>query len=97
MEKLTLKKPLPIGGGDKKLEELKFRDHTIADDYLAFDKRGGVAQNIALIASITGTDEELVRRLHGKDYRAATKIIDKMLADDGDVDGESAEKKPSES
>lgn len=93
--KLKLKNPLTFG--NKTIEELTFRDYTIAADYLAFDTLGGVAQNISLIANITGTDEVLVKQLRGTDYRAATKIVDKMLADDAEMAEEGAEKKPSES
>lgn len=80
MAKLTLKHPLVLG--KITISELTFRDHTIAADYLSFDQRGGVAQRIALIASITGTDEELIKKLHGTDYRAAEKIVDAMIESD---------------
>ena len=83
MEKLTLKKPLKQGEKII-LSYLKFRDHTIAADYLSFDKRGGVAQRIALIASLTGSDESIIMQLHGIDYRRAEAIADKMLAEDED-------------
>lgn len=85
MAKLNLKHPLTFG--KKTIDELKFRDHTTAADYLSFDKRGGVAQRIALIASLTGTDEALIEQLHGPDYRAAEKIAEAMLiADDAEPD-----------
>jgi hypothetical protein len=94
--KLKLRHPIPLGS--KPIEELTFRDYTVAADYLSFDVRGGVAQNIALIASLTGTDEALIRQLRGPDYRAATAIADGMLAKDGEAAGEGdAEKKPSAS
>jgi hypothetical protein len=80
MPKLALKHPLTLGR--KILEELIFRDYTVAADYLAFDQRGGVAQNIALIANLCGTDEAVIRQLHGSDYRAATAIADKLMLDD---------------
>lgn len=92
MPTLNLKFPIPIG--EKKLEKLTFRDYTTAADYLAFDQRGGVAQRIALIASLTGTDEEVIKRLRGKDYRAAERIADKLMVDDED-DGEAADGKKS--
>ena len=80
MAKLTLKHPLTFG--KKTVDSLTFRDYTTAGDYLSFDQRGGVAQRIALIASLTGTDESLIRQLRGPDYRAAEKIADKMISDD---------------
>ena len=85
MAKLTLKHPLTIG--QTTISELNFRDHTTAGDYLAFDQRGGVAQRIALIASLTGTDEVLIKRLHGADYRAAEKIADDLINAD-EAEGE---------
>ena len=87
MAKLTLQRPLQLG----KIEvtELNFRDHTIAEDYLAFDKQGGVATMIALIASVSGTDEALIRRLDGRDYMAAKNIVDNLL----NADSEEVEKK----
>lgn len=87
--KLRLKHPLEFG--KTKVEELNFRDHTIAADYLSFDQRGGVAQRIALIASLAGTDEALIKQLHGSDYRAAEKIADAMIEAD-EAEGESAKK-----
>lgn len=93
MPVLKLKRPLKFG--ESTISELKFRDHTIAADYLAFDKRGGVAQRITLIASLTGTDEALVEKLHGVDYLAASKIADELL-DADELDGD-PEKKPQES
>ena len=56
MARLPLKHPLTFG--KKTIDSLTFRDHTTAGDYLAFDQRGGVAQRIALIASLTGTDDD---------------------------------------
>lgn len=89
MAKLTLKHPLTFG--NKTVDTLTFRDYTTAGDYLAFDQRGGVAQRIALIASLTGTDESLIRQLRGPDYRAAESIADEMIqADEGE---EAAQKK----
>ncbi|WP_435626982.1 phage tail assembly protein [Candidatus Ferrigenium straubiae] len=80
MAKLKLKHPLTFG--KTTVEELTFRDYPIASDYLSFDRRGGVAQRIALIASLTGTDEQVVEHLHGSDYRRAEAMADKMMADD---------------
>jgi hypothetical protein len=74
----------PITVGNTQLTELTLRGHTVAGDYLAFDQRGGVAQRIALIANMAGTAEEIVKRLHGADYRRAEAHIDKMLAADDD-------------
>lgn len=79
--KLQLKHPIVVS--DKvTISELNFRDHTIAADYLAFDVRGGVAQRIALIANIAGTEEAVVKRMNGIDYRRAEVIVDKLMADD---------------
>jgi hypothetical protein len=79
--KLPLKHPIVVS--DKvTISELNFRDHTIAADYLAFDVRGGVAQRIALIANIAGTEEAVVKRMNGIDYRRAEMIVDKLMADD---------------
>ncbi len=78
--KLPLKHPLTIG--TTTVTELTLRDHTIAGDYLAFDQRGGVAQRIALIASIAGTDEALIKKLRGVDYQRAERVVDRLLRDD---------------
>ena len=93
-----LKHQLEIG--KLTISELKFREHTTAADYLAFDKRGGVAQNIALIASMSGTEEEVVQRLHGADYLACVAIVEAAMAADQVAPGnreetpqEAAEKK----
>ncbi len=88
MAKLPLKHPLTFG--KKTVDSLTFRDHTTAGDYLAFDLRGGVAQRIALIASLTGTDETLIRQLRGPDYRAAEKIADALIQADEAEEGEDA-------
>lgn len=82
--KLPLKHPLVFG--KKTVDFLTFRDYTTAGDYLSFDQRGGVAQRIALIASLTGTDEELIKQLRGPDYRAAEEIANKMIEDDEKID-----------
>ncbi len=87
--RLTLIHPLTIGKAT--ISELNFRDQTCAGDYLAFDQRGGVAQRIALIASLTGTDEALIKQLKGADYRAAEKIADDMI--EADEQEAAAEKK----
>ncbi len=94
MAKLPLKHPLTFG--KKTVDFLTFRDYTTAADYLSFDQRGGVAQRIALIASLTGTSEELVKQLRGPDYRAAEKLADELIqADEAEegVEGEEAVEK----
>jgi hypothetical protein len=93
--KLTLKTPLSVG--KTTVGELTFRDYTIAEDYLAFDTKGGVAQNIALIAALSGTDETLIRRLRGPDYRAATRLVDKIMQDEDVMQEGDTVKKPDES
>jgi len=72
----------PLTFGKTTISKLTFRDFTTANDYLAFDNRGGVAQQIALIASLTGTDETIIGQLRGPDYLAAGAIADKMIAED---------------
>ncbi len=81
----ALKHPLPLGKSGT-LDKLTLRDHAIAEDYLAFDQRGGVAQNLALIASVCGTELEVVKRLHGADYVALAKKVDQLIKD-ADVEG----------
>jgi hypothetical protein len=98
MLKLTLLTPLTLG--KKQITDLTFRDYTTAEDYLCFDQRGGVAQRIALIASLTGTDEALIKQMRGPDYVRAEKIASDMLDKDAmEADGsaEAAEKKSSAS
>lgn len=98
MSVLPLKHPIQIG--KTTIDKLTFRDYTTAGDYLSFDQRGGVAQRISLIASLTGTDEALIKQLRGPDYRKAEKIADDLINADeyGDDQGEGgAEKKSSES
>lgn len=77
MAKLPLKHPLTFG--KKTIDSLTFRDHATAEDLLAFDERGPNRQTIALIASLTGTDEELVKKLHVTDYRAADAMASKLI------------------
>lgn len=98
MAKLTLKNPITFG--KKTITELTFRDYTTAEDYLSFDQRGGVAQRIALIASLTGTDKVLIKQLRGPDYVRAEKLASDMLEADADEAAgteNAAEKKSSES
>lgn len=79
-----LKEPLQFG--KKTFNELTFRDHTIAGDYLAFDMRGGTLQRITLVAGIAGVDEEIVLKLHGLDYQIAIAHVDAMIeADEKEV------------
>lgn len=97
---ITLPLKHPIAIGKTTIDKLQFRDYTTAADYLAFDQRGPVTQRIALIASLTGTDEALIKQLRGPDYRKAEKIADDLINadEDGELLGEGgAEKKPSES
>lgn len=77
---MKLNKPIVIGSIT--ITELKFRDYTTAADYLSFDRRGGVAQRIALIASLTGNDESVIERLRGSDYRRAETISERLMAED---------------
>lgn len=96
MPKLTLKHPI-ILSDSKTVTELSFRDHTLAADYLSFDRRGPVAQRFALIASLTGTDEVLIERLRGIDYRRAEAMADELIdADEKEFNGEkdAAKKSP---
>lgn len=94
---MKLKHPITIG--KLTISELNFREYTTADDYLAFDKRGGVAQDIAFITSLTGTDEVLVKQLRGPDFRRAQKEVARLLAEDETFDpaDDAPEKKPQES
>ena len=88
---LPLKHPLTIG--KITISSLTFRDYTTAGDYLAFDQRGGVAQTIALVASLTGTDESLVKQLRGPDWIAAERMADKILSDDQSLPKKTPKKK----
>lgn len=91
MQTLTLKHPIVLSEKSS-ITQLKFRDYTTAADYLSFDKRGGVAQRIALIASLTGTDESIIERLRGSDYRKAEAIADQMMtADEKEANKESGD------
>ncbi|MDR0736138.1 MAG: phage tail assembly protein [Zoogloeaceae bacterium] len=93
--KLTLRYPLTLG--KTTIEALTFRDYTTAADYLAFDTKGGVAQNIALVASLTGTDAALIQQLRGPDWIAAQREADRLLLADNDlpaIEDAAPEKKP---
>ena len=90
----TLKFPIKLE--KTTISTLEFRDYTTAEDYLAFDRKGGVAQNHALIASMTGVDEALVRKLRGADYIVCAKICDRLIAEDEALaaEGEPEKKSP---
>ena len=77
MAKLKLKYPIQLEKSS--IEELNFRDYATAADLLAFDERGANKQTIMLIANLTGTDEELIKKLHVDDYRAADKIASVLI------------------
>jgi hypothetical protein len=76
----TLKLKYPIKLGEKStLDELKFREYVTAGDMLAFDERGAHQQTITLIANLSGSDEEIIKKLHVEDYRAADKVTSDLL------------------
>ncbi|CAD6876091.1 hypothetical protein [Methylomonas fluvii] len=79
----------PLILGKTQITELNFRDYTVAEDYLSFDQRGGVAQRIALIAGLTGTDVELIKQLRGPDYIRAEQMASDMLEADAAAAAES--------
>jgi len=88
--KLTLLHPIPVGKTE--IASLTFREYTTAGDYLAFDRSGGVSQTIALIANLTGTDEEVIKHLRGGDYKRAKMHADKLLdEDEKDAEAQAAE------
>jgi hypothetical protein len=77
MKKHTLKHPIEIS--DKKtITELPLRDYPVADDYLAYDNPGRNAQLKALIASFTNTDESIIAKMHGDDYKELAVYCDKL-------------------
>lgn len=63
---------------NKAITEVKVKDYPTAEDYLAFDNPGRNAQLIALVASMTNTDESIVKKMHGEDFKALSLICDKM-------------------
>ena len=75
----TLKLKHPLAFGKKTVDELKFREYATAEDLLAFDETGPNRQTIALLASLTGTDESLIKQLHVVDYRAADVIASELI------------------
>lgn len=82
MNELKLKHPLTVGKST--VDRLKFREYATAEDLLAFDERGPNRQTIVLIASLTGTDEELIKRLHVTDFHAADAIASQLIAPEAD-------------
>lgn len=81
MKKLTLRHPIKLGTNTT-ITELQFRDYATAEDLLAFDERGANLQTITLIASLTGNDESVIKRLHVADFRAADAIASNLLKDE---------------
>lgn len=78
MSKLTLSHPIQLE--KSKITDLHFREYATAEDLLAFDEPGQTRQTIFLIASLTGTDEALIRRLHVNDFRKADAIASRLIA-----------------
>lgn len=77
MSILNLKYPLTIG--KLTIDKLTFRDYATAEDLISFDERGANRQTIALIASLTGQDEEIIKKLHVSDYRAADAMASVLI------------------
>lgn len=82
MPDLKLEHPLTFG--KQTVDKLTFREYATAGDMLAFDERGPNRQTIVLIASLTGTDEALIEKLHVTDYRAADAIASAMIRPQAD-------------
>ena len=82
MKVLKLKHPITVG--KVVIEELKFRDYATAEDLLAFDERGPNRQPIILLANLTGNDEELIKKLHVTDFRAADVIASELIKPEAD-------------
>lgn len=76
MRVLKLQHPLKIGTTE--VTELKFRDRMKAKDFKAFSKVGA-EQAIELVASLTGTSEEMIEELADVDYLIATDIAYKIF------------------
>ena len=83
---LTLKVPVPIGSSGRTISELKFRAHTLAEDYLGLDVDGGIARAIAMIASFTSNDVSIIRRISGSDFLAANKKTTAIIEADSAFD-----------
>ena len=79
---LQLIDPVPVGQSGRTVSKLTFRNYTTAEDYRAFDLPGGINQAFALIASLSGTDIELIKRLSARDYLIAVKKVDAILEAD---------------
>lgn len=86
-EAMKLQHPLELG--KLTISELKFRAYATAEDLLAFDEKGPNLQTIALIASLTGNDVELIKKLHHHDLRRADKIASEMIKPEADEKNES--------
>ena len=72
----------PVVFGKSTIESLTFRN-TAAKDYLVFDEVGGAeAQNIAMIANLTGYDDAVIKKLSGRDYVAAVRVVSSLFAAD---------------
>ena len=82
MTDLVLKKPLAFG--KVTIDKLSFRDQVTAGDMLAFDTKGVVAQNIELIASLSGTEKSIIMQLDRRDYDAAVTIVNQLFADENE-------------
>ncbi|GEM_PF-5674756 len=85
MKTLNLKKPIKLEKTE--ISKLTFKDHATAEDLISFDLRGMHAQTIALIASLTGTDEAIIKKLHVSDYYAADEIAMKMIKNELGTEG----------
>jgi hypothetical protein len=75
----------PIQFGKITINKLDIRDYSTAEDYLSFDQRGGVAQNHALISSMSGQDVAVIKNLRGPDYLRAVKVCNDIIDSDAVV------------
>ena len=75
----TMELKHPITVGKKTIDKIVFRTFATAEDLLAFDERGPNLQTITLIASLTGTDIELIKKLHVHDLHRADKIASQLI------------------
>lgn len=83
---LALVVPVPVGASGRMISTLKFRGHTLAEDYLGLDADGGVNRSIHMIASFTGTDVSVISRLSGADFLAADKKTEAIINADRGFD-----------
>lgn len=83
---LALVVPIPVGASGRMISTLKFRGHTLAEDYLGLDVDGGVNRSIRMIASFTGTDLSIISRLSGADFLAADKKTEAIINADRGFD-----------